>query len=79
MISRKKSHPILVGSRVWFCTGETGRLLQIFHASIPVAEGEEMKKQPRHLVGIQDNGSLGLINRNNQNIQNYFLRVTPTN
>jgi hypothetical protein len=44
-----------------------------------VAEGEEMKKQPRHLVGIQDNGSLGLINRNNQNIQNYFLRVTPTN
>lgn len=34
--------------------GETGRLLQIFHASIPVAEGEEMKKQPRHLVGIQE-------------------------
>eukprot|EP00438_Fugacium_kawagutii_P009732 Skav210504 [mRNA] locus=scaffold601:393827:399177:+ [translate_table: standard] len=33
--------------------GETGRLLQIFHASIPV-EGEEMKKQPRHLVGLQD-------------------------
>lgn len=34
--------------------GESGRLLQIFHASIPAMEGEERKKQPRHLVGIQE-------------------------
>lgn len=36
--------------------GKSGRFLQLFHASIPVMDREE-KRQPRHLVGIQEHFS----------------------